>query len=350
MKEKTKEYREQLAEAFITILEEKQLDWKKEWKGSGLHLPVNAKTGIRYHGINQFYLGLIALERGYTDYRWATFKQTQDKGWKLENAKGHGVKVEYWYPFDNEEKKTITWEEFRTAGGVLGDRYFLRVQYATVFNGSLIAGIPEIPEPELREVSPDALIEKLSVNMNVEIINDGGDRAYYSVLEDKIHLPLPQTFLSDYAYASTALHELAHSTGAVNRLNRDLSGSFGTEEYAFEELIAEISSCFMSVNLQTEQDVYHVENHKAYVQCWVSHIREKPEALVKAIQQAEKAASYMEYQAELIEQKDFENINRSSMEIKEEKQLMINNRRELQKPEASKVIGKPVKRVPGKSR
>ena len=111
---------------------------------------------------------------------------------------------------------------------------------------------------------------------------------------------LPQYFDSPYAYDSTALHELAHATGAAHRLNRNIKNVFGTEDYAYEELIAEISSCFMSANLQLEQSNEHIENHKAYVQSWIETIREKPESLVKAVQQAEKVDSYMEYKAELL--------------------------------------------------
>ena len=102
---KTKEYREQLAEAFLQVLEEKQLDWKKEWQGSGGQTPVNVKTGKDYRGINRLYLTLIAMQRGYTDFRWATFKQIKEQGWRLQDAKGQGIKVEYWFPFDTEEKK-----------------------------------------------------------------------------------------------------------------------------------------------------------------------------------------------------------------------------------------------------
>ena len=68
--------------------------------------------------------------------------------------------------------------------------------------------------------------------------------------------------------------------------------------YAYEELIAEISSCFMSANLRMEQQEGHIKNHKAYVQSWIGQIKEKPETLITAVQQAEKAAAYMEYQAE----------------------------------------------------
>lgn len=312
----TKEYRKQLADSFLHVLEEKQLDWKKEWQGIS-QLPVNGYSGYRYRGINRFFLMLVAMGRKYNDPRWCTYNQIASKKWKLKNAKGQGVKVEYWFPYDTQEKKSLTWQEFRDKeGDFSGSRYMLRAVYKTVFNASLIEGIQELPRFVNEEIKPDTLVNTLSQNMNVEITNDGGDRAYYSTAEDKIHMPLPETFHSQYGYDSSALHELAHSTGAEHRLNRPLQNTFGTEAYAYEELIAEISSCFFSANISIIQDENHIENHKAYVQSWITAIKEKPETLIRAVQQAEKVTAYMEYKAELIEKAEYEQVVSSTTEEK----------------------------------
>ena len=313
---KTKEYRKQLAEAFIHVLEEKELDWKKEWQASGFSNPFNGSTGRPYRGVNRLYLTLVASDRGYQDPRWCTFYQIQENGWKLANAKGQGVKVEYWFPYDREERKSMSWEDFRMKRGEFNERYVLRASYKTVFNASLIDGIAPLPKQELKEISPDILIKKLSSNMGVKIVNDGGDSAFYRPSVDIIHLPLPEYFETEYAYDSTALHEIAHSTGVEHRLNRDLSGRFGTPEYAYEELVAEISSCFMSTNLHIEQSPEHISNHKAYVQSWIQAIREKSETLVRAVHQAEQTASYMEYQAGLISRMEYDKTRLSSTEVK----------------------------------
>lgn len=220
--------------------------------------------------------------------------------------------MEYWMPYDTEERRVVSWAEYRDAGEPFGGRYQLRVRYSTVFNAELIDGIPALPKPEAHDIEPEGLVDALSRNMGVEIENDGGNRAFYRPSEDRIHLPLPETFFSSYAYASTALHELAHSTGASHRLDRNLAGRFGTPEYAYEELVAEITSCFMSVNLDAEQDPRHVENHKAYVQHWAGMVRDDPEVLVRAVRQAEQAAGYMEYKAGLIPAEEYEKIRRST--------------------------------------
>ena len=274
-----KEYRQKLAEEFVHLLEEKDLEWKKEW--TGRDGPFNAKSCKAYKGSNRFYLSLIAAARKYKDPRWATFRQIQDAGWSLKNAKGQGVKIEYWYPYDLEKKKSITWQEFRESGEGIGNRYHLYAKYFVVFNAELIDGIPPY-ERETPNVAVDELVSRLSANMEVEIRNDGGGQAFYSVSDDMIHLPRQSDFTSTYAYNSTALHELTHATGARHRLNRNINNIFGSQEYAFEELVAEISSCFMSSYLQTGQDEQHIENHKAYVQDWIKVIREKTGSVDKS--------------------------------------------------------------------
>ncbi len=312
---KSKEYRKELAEMFARILEEKELDWKKEWKGLA-NVPINAVKGRKYKGINAFALMLIMMERGYTDPRFATFNQIKEMGCKLHDAKGKGVRVEYWFPYDREARKAITWEEFRIlSNGKLDDRFTLYAKYSTVFNAAHIEGLPERKIDRRNDISADDLISKLAENMEVEILNDGGDRAFYRLSEDKIHLPIPEVFSSRYAYNSTALHELAHATGAPHRLNRKFGAGFGSEDYAYEELIAEITSCFMSTNLDLEQDEVHLDNHKAYIQSWIKAIREKPESLTKAIAEAEKTAAYMEYKAELIPEYEYQKTVEAVMEI-----------------------------------
>jgi len=131
-------------------------------------------------------------------------------------------------------------------------------------------------------------------------------RAFYRPIEDRIYLPYRQQFNSEYAYASTALHELSHATGAEHRLNRKQGGEFGTEPYAYEELVAEISSCFLSSELPIGQTEEHLKNHKAYVQSWIQGIKEQPEALFRAVKDAEQAAAYLEYHGGLITLEEYQ--------------------------------------------
>ncbi len=319
------EYRSELAEAFASILEEKGLEWKKEWRGQGGGAPHNGITKASYRGCNAFWLSLVSMMKGYDDPRWVTMVQIMDYDKKYHpNEKWHLKKgskasyVEYWYPYDNTEKKALTWEQYRQAlsEGRNEKEFSLSTRYTAVFNAGDIEGMPALEKTDNKDVSFDDLVRKLSESMGVRILTDGGDEAYYSSRQDRIHLPSPYSFENEYAFNATALHELSHSTGHPSRLNRPQSAFFGTEQYAYEELVAEMSSCFMGTALRIQPTEQHIDNHKAYVQSWISTIRQKPETLVKAIKDAQAAANYMDYKAGLITEKEYEKACGSVMEVK----------------------------------
>ena len=263
--------------------------------------------------------------KGYSDPRWVTMVQIMDNGgkyhpkqkWHLK-AGSKATYVEYWYPYDVKNKKALTWEQYRdeVAGGRKDTEFTLSTKYTAVFNASEVEGMPEIQIPESPDVSQDELIGRLCAGMGVQIFLDGGDRAYYSPSQDNIHLPTPESFTSEYAFNATALHELSHSTGHPDRLNRDMAGFFGSAEYAYEELVAEMCSCFMGVNLSAEATPDHIDNHKAYVQSWIQAIRDKPETLVRAIKDAQAAASFMDWKAGLITDMEYAKCVGSVMEVK----------------------------------
>ena len=229
-----------------------------------------------------------------------------------------------YYPYDTKDKKALTWDQYKDAlaNGRDEKEFTLSTRYTAVFNAHDVEGMPELQIQNNPEVSQDELIRKLSEGMGVEIFTDGGDQAYYSPSQDKIHLPTPESFDSVYAFNATALHELSHSTGHPTRLNRPQSAFFGTAQYAYEELVAEMCSCFMGTELQTEATPQHIDNHKAYVQSWIQAITEKPETLVKAIRDAQAAANYMDFKAGLITEVEYAKANGSVREVKvKEKEL-----------------------------
>lgn len=295
---------QQLAEQFLHILEEEKLDWRKEWSGIP-ERPYNPISKTVYHGSNYFSLLLTSMVKGYQDPRWCTFAQIKEQGWTLKAGKGQSAKIEFWYPYDREQKKSISWQEFREVGGQINDRYQLYSRAYSVYNGDMIIGIPKL-EVRQNEIQPVELVDTISRNMGVPISYYQTERAFYRPVEDRIYLPYRQQFDSEYAYASTALHELSHATGAEHRLNRKQGGEFGTEPYAYEELVAEISSCFLSSELPMGQTEEHLKNHKAYVQSWIQGIKEQPEALFRAVKDAEQAAAYLEYHGGLITLEEYQ--------------------------------------------
>ena len=233
------EYRAEMAETFANILEEKGLEWRKEWNGKGGGAPHNGITKANYRGCNAFWLSLIAMSKGYRDPRWVTMHQIMDPDKKCHpNEKWHlkkGTKatyVEYWYPYDVKNKKAMTWDEYREdlANGRTEKEFTLATRYTAVFNAQEVEGIPELQITTNPDITMDDLVQNLSEGMGVEILTDGGDRAYYSPSQDKIHLPTPESFHSEYAFNATALHEEAHASGHPTRLNRPQSAFFGTDQ------------------------------------------------------------------------------------------------------------------------
>ncbi len=319
MNPKVKEYRQDVADAFVESLEKQSLDWKCGWNTVSV-IQSNALTGNTYRGINQLYLYMMAQKKGYTDSRWATFKQIQDKGWKLQKG-AKGEKIEYWMPFDEKEKKFITWGEYRQLRAQTPDVDLdinIYPRYYTVFNGKFIDGLEPLPDLSSNPIPPlNDIVAKISASMRVEILNDGGKYAFYSPAEDRIHLPEQQAFVSEYEYNVTALHELTHATAAANRLNRPLDNTFGSQAYAYEELVAELGSVFMGIHLPIEQTQYHIDNHAAYVQAWIQGIKKQPDVLIRAIREAERAADYLEYHAELLPLAEAEKNNHLSFEMKD---------------------------------
>lgn len=295
--EKVTNFRKDLAESFIKGLERDGLSWKQGWADHGLMR--NATTEKPYRGINQFKLQLVSYFNDYNDPRWMTFKQIQN-GDGLKLLKGSkGTQIEYWFPYDDVNRKSVTYKEMKDLiddGQRTESDFRIFPKYFTVFNGSCIEGLPELTKNNL-DIEPSEIIETLSVSMGVPIVNDGGDNALYRRSSDSIHLPDVTSFYSSQEYNATALHELAHSTGHETRLNREF-GAFGTRAYAREELVAEITSAFMMPNTGIMAEDMNKENHQAYINSWIEFIKDEPEALIKAIKEAEKATNYMEYSLE----------------------------------------------------
>ena len=296
--------REELAKRFLELLNsDDKNSWKRGWKR--LSVAKNGSSGYEYKGVNQFLLSLVAIERGYRDGRWFTFKQANDAGYKIKKGE-KSTPVEFWSYYDTVTKKNLTYAEVTAILKQNPERnedIKPVSQVYAVFNAAQLDGIA--PEPELTrdEFSNNQIAKEFTGNLlnafGIDLVH-GGDRAFYSVTKDEIHMPHQTQFYSDYEYYATMLHELAHSTGAKNRLNRDLSGGFGSERYAMEELRAEITSCFLSNSIGADMDTEeHIQNHEAYVSSWIKRITDKPEELFKAVKDAEKIAEYIEKQGNL---------------------------------------------------
>lgn len=302
--EKLTPQRKQLVDKVLENLEKGNLFWTKGWVSGA---PESAITGKKYRGINNLLLSIISMSENYDDNRWATFNQMEEKGWTFKKdedgksvAKNKGVTIEYYEMRDKETKKRfdrsildgMTAEEQREY--MDKNVYWLR-KYYRVFNCALMDGVPQKEKTQINDNDKNDRVESILDywDKNEAKIVYGGSQAFYKASTDEVHLPSRGDFKSMQEFYSTALHEIGHSTGHESRLNRDLSGGFGSETYALEELRAEIASIFMEQDLEIEPSEGRLQNNAAYIQSWKDEITDNPNALFTAIADADKIAKYI---------------------------------------------------------
>lgn len=254
-------------------------------------------------------LSLVAMEKGYKDPRWITFNGLN----KFDNAKikkgEKSSQIQYWMLSDltkkyGEQKKFLTFQEAEKLIKEEGrdeKEFVLVARYSNVFNAEQCTGLPELIQKEYeKQINQNEYVTKISEKMHVPILNDGKGRAFYDRKSDTVHLPEKKAFFNEYSYNATALHELGHASGDEQRLNRVKGKSFGDEDYAFEELVAEMTSCFTASRLVGDEqsvDNYlkeNAENHMRYVKSWAKEIKKNPKCLEDAVKLAQTATDFLD--------------------------------------------------------
>ena len=277
-----------ITDKIIAELEEGRLPWVQPWGTAAvqapLAMPCNASTGRQYSGINVLILWGAVIQQGYATQHWLTFRQALSLGGNVRKGE-RGTTVVYADRFTPEDEKRRARETGEDASSIPFLKRF------TVFNAAQCEGLPEDiaieappPAPGLIEPRVEALIAATGIDFRI-----GGNRACYVPALDYVQVPPPQAYFEPINWHRTALHEMGHATGHASRLGRDFSGGFGTKKYAFEELIAEISSAFCCASLGIVPTVRHAD----YVGAWLEVMREDSRAIVRAASQASKAADWL---------------------------------------------------------
>jgi antirestriction protein ArdC len=244
-------------------------------------LPLNLTTGKPYSGINVLMLWAAGLRNGYTSPYWLTYKQAADRGGQVRKGE-RSTPCVFYKPWESEDTNPATGETETTRGAVL--------KSFRVFNVDQIDGI-EAPAPEPRPAFVAIEDAERILAASPAPIHMGGTQAFYRPATDTIHLPPREAFINPEAFYSTALHEICHSSGHKSRLNRDFSGRFGTEAYAFEELIAELGSAFLNADLGIIAST--LQDHADYLVSWVKILKENKKAILTAAAQASKAHAFI---------------------------------------------------------
>jgi antirestriction protein ArdC len=117
-----------------------------------------------------------------------------------------------------------------------------------------------------------------------------GDSAYYSISKNEIVIPEKKQFKNGESFYSNLAHEMGHSTGAENQLNRLKPSAFGSKEYAREELVAEMSAALVSQRYGMSKTLK--EDSLPYLKGWLNSLKEEP-AFIKTVLQDVKKASGM---------------------------------------------------------
>ncbi|HEX6001900.1 MAG TPA: zincin-like metallopeptidase domain-containing protein [Hyphomicrobiaceae bacterium] len=249
-----------------------------------LRLPKNASTGRRYSGINVLILWSAVVENGFSVQSWLTYRQALALGGHVHKGE-RGTTVVYADRFVPDNERRCAHERGEAPHAIPFLKRF------TVFNVEQCQDLPEEiaagPPPvgaDLILPQAEALIRAVGADLRI-----GGDKAYYDVAGDFIRVPPPQAFYEPINWIRTVCHEHIHYTGAAHRLNRDLSGSFGSRKYAVEELVGEVGAAMLCASLGIVPTVRHAD----YLNTWLEVLHEDARAIVRATSAASKAADYL---------------------------------------------------------
>ena len=277
-----------VTDQIIRAIEAGADDWKMPWHATDVPfaMPVNAATGKRYRGVNVVALWSESHYKGYPEAIWATYRQWEELGKQVSKGQKAAIGV-FWKQLDQADRTGDTNEgeqaEETKSRSCLANAFALfNVAQTEGYEAPSLVDRPEVPRIEQAE----QFFEQLGAN-----IQHGGNRAYYRPSTDHIQMPPFEAFITPEAYYATLAHEATHWTAHKSRLDRDLSGRFGSESYAAEELIAELGAAFLSADLALSPEMR--DDHASYIQSWLKILKADNRAIFTAASHAQKAADFL---------------------------------------------------------
>lgn len=282
------EKRNDLVEQVIADIKAgKPFFWDCEHYGKPSH---NIAKDSPYRGLNRMRLIIASREKGFTDSRWGTYRQAKEKGWQVKKGE-KGTHIEWWT-----FSQTVKEQDQQTGEEIQRDQKLDRpmVKNYVVFNAQQMEGVPEEHPITIDESQRNEYMENMLKNSEAKIFFDESYRNYYSPDKDEIHVLPREKFKNLDAFYATCAHEIAHSTGHKSRLDRDLMGGANKEEYAKEELRAELTSMFIAQDWGINLDESHYQSHEAYLQSWAKVLEDDPNELYRAAAKAQEMADYIE--------------------------------------------------------
>ena len=267
-----------VTDRIVAQLEQGIIPWQKPWTGvrGGAYNRISRKP---YSLINQMML------RHEGEY--ASYKQWESVGGKVRKGSKAEIVV-FWKMLMKKEQNEDGEEVVRTIPVL---------KYYNVFHISQVDGVEPLEKPELNEIEPLEEAENVLMDYinreGIKFVQDKSDSAYYSPSRDLIHLPLREQFVSAEEYYSVAFHEATHSTMKDTRCNRPQKvAAFGNEDYSKEELVAEIGSATL-LNVTGIETEGTFKNNTAYIQNWLTVLKNDSRFVISASSKAEKAVKYI---------------------------------------------------------
>lgn len=268
----------QVSERLIEQMEKAQGDWRKPFIPAGFAMPTNAKTKKEYQGGNAFFLGMMG------GGEWATYRQWEELGAQVRKGEKSTMGI-YWATRKKTDKET----------GEEIDGLLMIPCAFHVFSADQVDGYTGTHESlkDRKPVEKHREADRIVKATGAAIRHQQQDRAFYAPASDYIGMPDKRQFSSREDYYSVLLHELTHWTGHKSRLNRfdTVSGSHDREEYAKEELVAEIGAAFLLARCGLS--VQPREDHAEYLACWIKHCKSDPRAFYNAATKAQKAVDFI---------------------------------------------------------
>jgi antirestriction protein ArdC len=275
---------ETITAAILERLEAGTRPWVQPWTGASVSRPLRA-CGTPYQGINVLWLWMAAEAAGHSSPFWMTYRQSQLLGGQV--RKGERGTIAIFYRANQIEEADD--------GDEAADRRARRVLKSfTVFNACQIDGLPSrfFPEPQPlppateRDVALNAFFAAVPAR-----ISHWGAEAYYPPVLDQVTMPEAGLFRDLDHYRATLAHELSHWTGHESRLARQMGGRFGSDAYAMDELVAELSSAILGAELGLPVD--HLDHHASYLASWLKVLKADSRAILAVAAKAEEAASLL---------------------------------------------------------
>lgn len=280
---------EEITEKIIAALEDGVIPWARPWNASQHGAFRNAITNRPYRGLNIMLLNLVAMLKGFVDPRWLTFRNAEKLGGNIRKGE-KGVQVIFWKFLPVQSRKEDGEMDPDTDVNDNKERKVIPFARAyTVFNVEQCEGL-DLPDldPDDREIlETNELAEKI---LALPVMKHGGGRACYTPITDRVFMPNKATFENLDFYYATAYHEIVHWTGHPDRLARTFGQRFGDQNYAFEELVAEIGAAFLGAHTAIPfADMRHPE----YINSWLQILQADSKAIFTAAAKAQNAADFV---------------------------------------------------------